>query len=554
MTNELTVLKNLNEDEAKDDLVAAAEGHAVQIVSIGSEENQYAFTYHEESLKSILAKIQPSTCKVAVVSVVGAFRTGKSFLLSWFLRYLAHSTTATTDAANTATSTTTPWYQSFESLGNDQGFQWRGGEERNTTGIWAWSEPFLLPCTTTTTQGETSTETVAVLLVDTQGMFDHETTMSLTAAIFGLSTLLSSYQIYNVDKRIQEDHLQQLALFSEYGRLAMQRQQQQQQDQEEPNSSTTKNNEQVQDQVEPKLVEENTVDSYTNTSNMKMKNLPPFQKIEFLVRDWQNFEAEEIGAEIFGEMDRYLQRVLQEREARDLKDTREQISSCFQSISCFLLSHPGFAVTKKKYTGDVKVVDDFFLQLLDTYCRRVFSPQSLRPKVIHGRELTAAELGAYIQAYASLFEHGANFPDTGTMLEATSSANNANAISLSVQKYKGEMDSIAGPSQVQYVKPAELEAEHTRLLQSSLALFQDMADFGSQRSIQLARAKVLNEIDGSFRLYEKLNESRNPLMGFEMYVIFLGFFLVNKPHGRSAQLLNYYFIVLFSSFAFLFVF
>lgn len=71
--------------------------------------------------------------------------------------------------------------------------------------------------------------------------------------------------------------------------------------------------------------------------------------------------------------------------------------------------------------------------------------------------------------------------------------------------------------------------EHTRLLQSSLALFQDMADFGSQRSIQLAREKVLNEIDGSFRLYEKLNESRNPLMGFEMYDIFWCFFLVYKP-------------------------
>ena len=59
---------------------------------------------------------------------------------------------------------------------------------------------------------------MAVILVDTQGMFDNETTMALTASIFGLSTLLSSYQIYNVDKRIQEDNLQQLALFSEYGR------------------------------------------------------------------------------------------------------------------------------------------------------------------------------------------------------------------------------------------------------------------------------------------------------------------------------------------------
>lgn len=36
---------------------------------------------------------------------------------------------------------------------------------------------------------------------------------------------LSSCQIYNVEKRIQEDHLQQLALFSEYGRMALSKQQ-----------------------------------------------------------------------------------------------------------------------------------------------------------------------------------------------------------------------------------------------------------------------------------------------------------------------------------------
>jgi hypothetical protein len=57
--------------------------------------------------------------------------------------------------------------------------------------------------------------------MDTQGMFDNESTMTLTAQIFGLSTLVSSFQIYNVDKRIQEDNLQHLALFSEYGRMAL---------------------------------------------------------------------------------------------------------------------------------------------------------------------------------------------------------------------------------------------------------------------------------------------------------------------------------------------
>ena len=47
-------------------------------------------------------------------------------------------------------------------------------------------------------------------------MFDGETNQMMTTCIFGLATLLSSYQIYNIDKRLQEDILQHLALFSEY--------------------------------------------------------------------------------------------------------------------------------------------------------------------------------------------------------------------------------------------------------------------------------------------------------------------------------------------------
>lgn len=100
-------------------------------------------------------------------------------------------------------------------LAREASFQWRGGEQRQTTGIWMWSEPFLRA---TKASGN---EKMAILLMDTQGMFDNETTMTLTAQIFGLSTLVSSFQIYNVDKRIQEDNLQHLALFSEYGRMAL---------------------------------------------------------------------------------------------------------------------------------------------------------------------------------------------------------------------------------------------------------------------------------------------------------------------------------------------
>ena len=99
-------------------------------------------------------------------------------------------------------------------------------------------------------------EEVAVLLMDTQGMFDSRLTQMLTACIFGLSTLISSHQIYNVQNRIQEDNLQHLALFTEYGRIAHSRQQQ------------------AEGKDQP--------DGPRHAA---------FQRLEFLVRDWQEYEG-----------------------------------------------------------------------------------------------------------------------------------------------------------------------------------------------------------------------------------------------------------------------
>lgn len=51
---------------------------------------------------------------------------------------------------------------------------------------------------------------VAVLLMDTQGAFDSESTVRDCATVFALSTMTSSVQIYNLSQNIQEDDLQHL--------------------------------------------------------------------------------------------------------------------------------------------------------------------------------------------------------------------------------------------------------------------------------------------------------------------------------------------------------
>ena len=93
-----------------------------------------------------------------------------------------------------------------------EGFPWRGGSERDTTGILLWSEPFLV---------QTSNGEVAVILMDTQGAFDSQSTVRDCATVFALSMMVSSVQVYNLSQNIQENDLQYIQLFTEYGRLAL---------------------------------------------------------------------------------------------------------------------------------------------------------------------------------------------------------------------------------------------------------------------------------------------------------------------------------------------
>jgi len=62
---------------------------------------------------------------------------------------------------------------------------------------------------------------IAVLLMDTQGTFDSNSTVFENAFIFALTLLVSSVTIYNIMHNLQEDNLQHLSFFAEYGVLAI---------------------------------------------------------------------------------------------------------------------------------------------------------------------------------------------------------------------------------------------------------------------------------------------------------------------------------------------
>lgn len=172
----------------------------LQVVEAGED---HTFILNEDALTEILLQDSIKDRSVVVISVAGAFRKGKSFLLDFFLRFMYSKYVHHQSAS--------------EWLGDENepltGFSWRGGSERDTTGILMWSDIFL--------HDKPNGEKLAIILLDTQGTFDSQSTVRDCATVFALSTMLSSVQIYNLSQNIQEDDLQHLQLFTEYGRLAL---------------------------------------------------------------------------------------------------------------------------------------------------------------------------------------------------------------------------------------------------------------------------------------------------------------------------------------------
>lgn len=249
-------------------------------------------------------------------------------------------------------------------LGTDDeplsGFSWRGGSERDTTGILMWSDIFL--------HDQPNGEKVAIILLDTQGTFDSQSTVRDCATVFALSTMLSSVQIFNISQNIQEDDLQHLQLFTEYGRLAL------------------------------------------ADSGMK-----PFQRLQFLVRDWSFPYEAEYGA-VGGQ--KLLERRLEvsERQHPELQSLRRHITSCFTEIGCFLMPHPGLTVaTNPTFDGRLASIEPVFKQSLRSLVPMLLAPESLIVKSINGQKVRARDMIQYFKSYMAIYK-GSELPEPKSML------------------------------------------------------------------------------------------------------------------------------------------
>lgn len=365
--------------------------------------------------------------KVVVVSIVGAFRKGKSFFLDYCLRFL-YGNYKSIKNPNNPLNDCDCW------MGNPQdplrGFSWRAGTQRETTGIIFWSDVFLYD--------KPNGEKLAILVVDTQGLFDTQTTTADNSKIFSLSTLLTSIQILNLQGLIQEDHLQYLQFATEYAKFSS---------------------------------------SKTNQQDFK-----PFQSFIFLIRDWNNPDEFEFGFE--GGL-KYLNDLLVVKPGHpeELKSVRNYVRSSFEKLTCCLLPYPGKAVARdSNYDGRWFLMEEDFLNELKATIPKILKKENLVTKKINNIEMTAQKTNEFFQQYIELYKKGTTIQPQ-SIYDATIDKFMMAIVGKSFEVYKSHVN--AGKNSI--VDEAGIERTYNTSKEAAIATYNGEKKMGSLEHVNKYR-------------------------------------------------------------------
>ncbi|OXA39723.1 Atlastin-1 [Folsomia candida] len=216
---------------------------------------------------------------------------------------------------------------------------------------------------------------IAVMLTDTQGVFDPYTTERDWAMIVGLSLLTSSCLIYNLFTNMQEDTLKIFHNFVEFGVLSL----------EEDSTATS-----------------------------------AFQKLIFLIRDW-NFPSTHGYGQLGGSI--FLEKKLSVTPGMppEVIKVRQTLATCFEEISCFLMPNPGEAAKENNFSGALSTLSEAFRENLRIFVDNLISIDDLKPIKIGNNIIDGTSLLSYFEKYVEVF-NGKTMPPQKSLYQAMEEA------------------------------------------------------------------------------------------------------------------------------------
>lgn len=315
-----------------------------------------------------------------------------------------------------------------------------------------WSDVFLYD--------KSESEKFAILLMDTQGLFDNKTPTEDSKKIFALNALLSSFLMYNLEGLVNEKELEYLRLATDFAKL---------------------------------------VNEIQNL-NSREGSLKPFQDFLFLVRDFVHVDDHSYGLEGGNE---YIGELLNNRTGVEaLDDVRNHIRVSFESISGFLMPEPGMKVTTgRSYDGRWSEMDEDFRLNLMNLIEAVFAPQNLKAKKILNAEVKAKDFYEFIKVFCRAFKSD-QLPSLKSIFEQTVEQH-LNFLTEEIFKdYKNSMKSfenqIAVKNFVEIIEKGNWNAKNLALKE-----FKDAKKMGDEKYEKKFEKILGDKIDEEFKSWSE---------------------------------------------------
>ncbi|XP_035708288.1 atlastin-1-like [Folsomia candida] len=341
-------------------------------------------------------------------------------------------------------------------------FAWRGGSERKTVGIDVWSEPFW-----TTDNGRR----IAVILMDTQGSFDDQTTMQQNAIIFAISTLFSSVLIFNIKFDVGEDVLQFFQFFSSFATL--------------------------------------TIPEVDGDAASGGRGTGAFQKLVFLIRDFQFIQDYKFGfyddnLVPEGQKANYKKDKLDSNPGQptEVRFTHDQVVKSYQDVGVYLMPEPDKGL--KQY-DKLDNLDPEFASHVGAFVPLMLSSGHLVTKKMGSVEVTGSEMIKYVNSWATLFE-GNDLPEIKSVYHSAAESQFIIAKHLATTFYSSEMQKfiLQNPDGV---NDSELTTRHSDLLRESFTIYKSKSKLGGATMDAKFGEEFTTESDRLFDTYKSTNHT-----------------------------------------------
>ncbi len=230
----------------------------------------------------------------------------------------------------------------------------------------------------------------------------------------------------------------------------------------------------------------------------------PFQNLTFLIRDWDPADDIEFGYEA-GKM--LLDRKIEMKfiQTTEMMNLRKHIRSCFSSLECFLMHHPGLKMTENvNFNGLLSDMREEFVDDIKIFVQSILEPSRLVVKRIGGREITGKDLFDYILLYFKQFSDG-KMPQVESLSILNSKLSVLFARNEAKDFYISKMDDLTRTRKYVF----KLEQKHYEFLNDALKLFDSTRKLGSEEYFKKCRDELENDLKFEFNRYKDNLKDKN---------------------------------------------